>query len=302
MSKSTLGFLITAGVLIVASAVIFIVVMSLNGWNFKSLSTSSYKTSTYEITEDFDGIVTTTRTADVAFLPSWDDKCTVVCYERESVIHEVKVDGNKLVIDVKDNRRWYEYIDLSFEAPKITVYLPTDMLTSLNVNGSTGNVEVADGFTFEDISISVSTGSISVSDVKAGTIDCKTSTGGIKIKRVTCSGNIYANVGTGKLTINDTQCNGIYSEGRTGDVKLTDTIATDAFGIQRSTGDIELERCDAESITIKTSTGDIEGTLLSAKAFFTHTSTGDIDVPRGTTGGTCTLTTTTGDIEIKVKK
>ena len=53
-------------------------------------------------------------------------------------------------------------------------------------------------------------------------------------------------------------------------------------------------------LKIITSTGDIEGTLLSDKVFIVKSSTGDIDVPSSITSGMCEITTSTGDIEVRV--
>ena len=53
-------------------------------------------------------------------------------------------------------------------------------------------------------------------------------------------------------------------------------------------------------LKIITSTGDIEGTLLSDKVFIVKSSTGDIHVPSSITGGRCEITTSTGNIEVRV--
>ena len=69
------------------------------------------------------------------------------------------------------------------------------------------------------------------------------------------------------------------------------------------TGDIEFDGCDVtDYIKAKTTTGDIEGSFRSDKIIFARSNTGDIDVPRHTDGESCELTTTTGDIKIKIKK
>ena len=70
------------------------------------------------------------------------------------------------------------------------------------------------------------------------------------------------------------------------------------MNITRSTGDVELDNCDGKSISIETNTGDIKGSLKTPKIFETKTSTGKIEVPESSEGGTCTLTTSTGNITI----
>ena len=72
--------------------------------------------------------------------------------------------------------------------------------------------------------------------------------------------------------------------------------------MERSTGDVRMEGCDAAEIFILTDTGDVAGSLLSDKVFVVETDTGDVDVPRSAAGGRCEITTDTGDIRITVTK
>ena len=78
-------------------------------------------------------------------------------------------------------------------------------------------------------------------------------------------------------------------------------IATERFSIERSTGDVQLNGCDADEIYVKTDTGDVSGNLLTEKVFFAETDTGDIDVPRTNAGGRCEIITDTGDIRIQIQ-
>ena len=70
--------------------------------------------------------------------------------------------------------------------------------------------------------------------------------------------------------------------------------------VERSTGDVRLEQCDAEELDIRTDTGDVKGSLLTEKVFIVRSDTGRIKVPESITGGKCRVTTDTGDIEITV--
>ena len=87
----------------------------------------------------------------------------------------------------------------------------------------------------------------------------------------------------------------------TGDLNMKSVIASGKLSIERSTGDVMLEGCDANELDILTDTGDVVGTLLSEKIFIINTDTGDIDVPRTTSGGLCEITTDTGDVEISIE-
>ena len=88
-----------------------------------------------------------------------------------------------------------------------------------------------------------------------------------------------------------------------GDLNLDGQLKASAAGllsVGRSTGDVTLRRCDAGELKITTSTGDVSGSLRTEKVFLTKTGTGRVEVPASTSGGTCEITTKTGDIKLSV--
>ncbi len=81
---------------------------------------------------------------------------------------------------------------------------------------------------------------------------------------------------------------------------LKHVITADRFSIERSTGDVKFEGCDAAELYVKATTGSVSGTLLTDKVFLTDTKTGSVDVPGTVTGGRCEIRTNTGDIKVKI--
>ena len=319
MKKSAKKWLIAAGILTAVGAVMFAAAMTAYHWDFSRLSTDRLETNSYEIKEEFTNIQLNTGTADILFSASDDKVCRVVCYERENEKHSVSVQNDTLTVSAADDRAWYEHIGISFRSPKVTVYLPKAEYRSLGVAGSTGEVEVPEEFRFDSADISLSTGDVSLSaavsgtvrintstgdirveNTSAGALDLSVSTGGIIVSEVTCSGDMKASVTTGDVKVRNVACRNLISSGDTGDISLTEVTAAEEFSIGRSTGDVVFERSDAAGIAVKTSTGSVTGTLLSEKIFITESSTGRISVPGTTTGGTCEIRTTTGDIEIGI--
>ena len=314
-------WLITAGVLVALGVIIFASAMIAYGWDFTRLTTVKYTTNTYEINEAFKDISVNTDTAYISFVFSEDEVCKVECYENERVKHSVSVSNEILNIDIKDERKWYEYIGIGFEIPKITVYLPENEYVSLVINEDTGDVEIPKDFKFgsldiktstgsvknyasvtEDAKIKTSTGSIYIKGISASTLELSVSTGGITAKDITCDGDVKINVSTGKTELKNVTCASLLSRGSTGDITLKDVISKGKLSIERSTGDVEFDGCDGEELFIKTDTGDVEGTLLTDKVFIISTDTGEIDVPKTTSGGKCEIKTDTGDVEINIVK
>ena len=153
----------------------------------------------------------------------------------------------------------------------------------------------------ESIHLEASTGSIRLDKVSAGAVDITTSTGRIAASDLNCAGVLEVHVSTGKTELKNVRCESFRSTGSTGDLMMENVIAADIFFIRRSTGHVSFDGCDASQITVETDTGDVRGTLCSDKLFRVETDTGDILVPDSTSGGSCRITTSTGDIILETE-
>lgn len=319
MRKATKIWLVAAVSLIVIGGILFGGVMTVLKWDFTKLSTRKYETNRYEITEDYQNISIVTDTADIVFEACEEGKTSVVCYEQTTVKHAVSVQDGSLVIEVVDTRKWYEHIGIGFDSPKITVCLPEGEYGSLQIKSDTGNVTIPKELRLasidisehtgnvtnyasvtEQISIQTSTGNICVEGISTGSLTLSVSTGRITVSDVSCTGDLSANVSTGKILMTDVICKNLGSKGSTGNLSLTNVVASECFSIERSTGDVKLDGCDAAELFIKTDTGDVKGSLLSEKVFIARTDTGRVDVPKTVSGGRCEITTDTGNIIITV--
>ena len=321
MRTRTKVWLIIATSFVLVGGIIFVGIMSMLEWDFTKLSTGKYETNDYEITENFKSISIITNTADIVLLPSENSKASVSCYEQRNVKHLIAVNDGALVIEVDDTRKWYEHIGINFGTPKITVYIPQGEYGKLSIKSSTGDVKIPKEFKFENIDISestgnvtnyasasediiikTSTGNIHVENVSAGILDLSVSTGEVTASDVTCEGDVKINVSTGKTNLTNIRCKNVVSTGNTGAISLKNVIAAEKFSIERSTGDVKFDGCDAAEISVETDTGDVRGCLLTDKIFIVQTDTGDVDVPKTVTGGKCEITTSTGDINISINK
>lgn len=318
MKKATKLWLLIATGLVIVGGLVFGGAMTMAGWDFSFFSTTKYVTNEYSITEAYQNISVTTNTADVVFVPSAGSATTVICYEEEKVKHSVTMENDTLKVLVHDTRKWYEHIGIHFGTPIITISIPAGEYGKLFATSSTGDVEIAKDFRFsemeilgntgdvinfasaEHMRIATSTGNIQVVGTSAGAMDLAVSTGKVTLTEIACEGDVKVNVSTGKTELNGIQCKNLISNGNTGSLHMTDVVATSAFSIQRDTGDVHFEKCDAAEISVTTDTGDVKGTLLTTKIFIAHTDTGKVNVPRTTTGGICEVKTDTGDIRLAI--
>ena len=317
MDKKTVTWLVIATFLLLIGCVIFGGVMMALHWDFSKLSTVQYETNEYSITDPFRSISVTTDTPDIVLIPS--ETVSVVCTEQENAKHSVSVKDGILQIEIIDQRKWYERIGLNFGTAKIAVYIPQAQYETLTIQGSTGKVNIPEGYGFtmldihqstgdvtcqastaETLKIKTSTGSIHVENVIAGHLELSVTTGKITITDVRCSGDMQVSVSTGKTSMTNVTCKNLTTNGNTGDIVLKNVVAEEKFTIKRSTGHVKFEGCDAAEIQVTTDTGDVTGTLLSEKVFQCETDTGKVDVPKTTSGGPCEVKTDTGDIRLKI--
>jgi len=309
---------VIAASLIMSGLILFTVVMSFNKWDFKEVSTVKYETVTHEIKNEFTSIDIEVKTADVIILPSKDEKTTLDVKQEAKMPFSVEVVDGRLTVKPTNNKKWYDYIGINFGSTRITLYLPEGDYTALNIKGSTSDICVPDNFTFDEIDVSVSTGAVECSasantsariktstgnitflGKKAGKLDLTASTGNIVVKNMSC-GDINLKVSTGKTILECISCASIQSKGTTGKISLERVNATVKMEIERDTGDVTLDRCDAGEIYITTSTGNVKGSLTTDKSFSVHTDTGRTVYPEFTSGGKCKITTDTGDVIIEI--
>ena len=299
----------------------FVIVMSLNAWNFAKLSTVKMQTREYALSQDFNQISIDTFTAEVTFVKTDDGTKKVVCYEEENRAHAVSVQDGALSVKAVDTRKWYEYIGISWHTPSVVVYLPETEYGGLQIKSSTGDVEIPQNFRFDSVEISATTadvkigasvtngvkiktttGDVCVENTSVGALDISVSTGKVAVSQVTVGGEVKINVSTGDAKLYAVTCQSLFSNGSTGDISLENVIATQAFDIERDTGGVTFTFCDAEQITVETDTGNVKGSLLSDKVFTVDTDTGRVNVPQTQTGGRCEISTDTGNIIIEIKQ
>ena len=211
---------------------------------------------------------------------------------------------------------------------KVSVKNSTGRLTikniscgSIDTKGSTGEVAISGVKSNGNISIEVTTGDVSLSDINCQNLISDGDTGDITVEKLTaiekvsierstgkvnitdtnCGASLNITLSTGKATLTNINCADLESEGSTGSLTMTNVIATGKFSIERSTGDVRFNGCDASEISVETDTGDVSGSLLSDKIFLYETDTGKVKLPETTSGGKCKIETDTGDIIIEIK-
>ena len=198
MSKRAKIWIIVAASCVFIGAIMFFVAMENLNWDFRKLSTIKYENKKYDIEQSFKDIEINTDTADITLLPSNDSSCSLVIGENETMNYSVLVKDGRLTIDVADMRKWYN-IGISFESPKLILYMPAGEYGSLLIKDNTGDVEISKDFSFESIDISVTTGDVKNYASAVNDLKIKSTTGDIGIENIS-AGSISASVGKPLIT------------------------------------------------------------------------------------------------------
>lgn len=262
MSKKTKVWLVIAAILVILGVLTLLGVIRVCDGDFSKLDTIKHVENIIEITEDFNDISVDITTAEIEFMLSDDQICKVEYIKREQDIITAFVKDGKLNIDEQNLGGLVSFVGFDFIEDKLTVYLPKSEYGLLDIKTTTSDIIIPADFKFNDVNIKNTTGDVYCDCSVVNNTNVKATTGDVIVK------NNFSN----KLNISLT------------------------------TGDVKLDNIDPKEIFVKTTTGDIDGMLLSDKVFKTQVTTGDISVPNTNTGGVCDLKTTTGDINIKIKK
>lgn len=287
----------------------------------ESMAEQTYELRNIVISEEFDGISVTTGSADVRVLLSESDEVHLECYEQKNIRHTVSVEENALTIKVTDARKWWERMDFTTDASRVTIYLPYREYGALEIQSSTGNIEIGKDFLFKKILTSTGTGDIKcyasveqelvltgatgrmlVEDLSAESIELSISIGHMSVSSVVCRETLKVTSSEGDIEVTDVLCKRFRSLGASGNLYMENVISVRSTSINRGAGNIELNGCDASGLYVQTSSGNVTGRLLSEKIFTVDTKSGKKDVPSSMTGGECNITTDTGDVQITISQ
>ncbi len=290
------------------------------GFDFTKLNTVSFETNTYSIDNEFTSISVNGAECDIRLIPSEDEICKVVCQESDKISHTVDVKNNKLMIERRDNRKWYEYIGIYWGRMEISIYLPQGEYEELYALNLSGDIVIPENFTFGTADIQSTSGNVSFEATVSGELSAKTTSGdvyignaapgkltavstsgNITVKNVVSQGSVQAEAVSGDIELSGVRCQNISVSTTSGDVDVSDTVTSESIQAESVSGNLEFYKCDAASLRLKTSSGDVSGTLLTQKQFLTETTSGDVDVPRASSGGKCEVMTTSGDIDFEIE-
>lgn len=263
----------------------------------------SYEMKTFEVKEAFSDIRVEDAECNVRILCAADGHCKVICPEKQdgSIYHTVTVSDGVLSVQRHDERKWFQYIGISFGTPDVEVYLPEKEYRQFSARSTAGSIQVEDGFTFESASLESTSGRVRMFSEVKKELKAETTSGSITIEN-TSPETLAAKSSSGRIVLSHIRSGEITTRSTAGKIELTDVIAEKNLYAKSISGGVALDGCDGGTIRMETTSGSVKGMLLSDKIFITDSTSGSVKVPCSSVGGECEITTTSGSIAIEIKQ
>ena len=308
MNKFTKTFLIAGGVCLGAGLIITGIAAGLAHKNGVDAS-NTYEKLTVSVTEDFDNIYVEEVSNDVKFVISDTDTVTIEYWDNSQLTHEVKVDNDTLKVSYKSYSHWYDFIQVGIpgvttplkeEEHDTIIYLPEGEYGNLRVDGVSSEVQVPEGYTFNDITVNTVSGDISCSSESTGNVEINTTSGNLNEIYVNgISGKV--NTVSGEVRISDSNLSGsLVIDTVSGDITLNN-VNTAATSINTTSGDILMNGYSSDNTSIDTTSGDIEASVTGTYHITTDTLSGDVNINCNNTsdGSRFDVNTVSGDVTVR---
>ena len=254
MKKRTVISLVVAMILILVGAVLLVLSASQTEQDAWMPQLTQRQIS---VTENVDSVVIKTGDCNVTFVPfEGAIDPYLVLQEKEKISHNVKVQDGVLKIEMVDNRQWLDYIGISWKSMEMTVYLPQKQYSAVQVTTNTGDIKMPEAFSANVLRLHTDTGDIRCDALAQELVNCKTDTGEIYVSKV-APAMLELQSDTGKVTAQDVNCQLITCESDTGDVIISTLAVADYLQVFTNTGDVQIQKADANRINIETGTGNV---------------------------------------------
>lgn len=306
MKKATKIALITAAVLIVLGLILAALVFAssdpFSAYQNAGSGTIDIEHKDQQITEAFDSIEITDVPCDVQILPSTDGKCSVSYTDSRLFTHEIRVKDGTLTIQYKDISTWMDNLFTIYTGELyVNVYLPENAYEELDIQTTSGNVRVAEDFTFEQAELSSTSGDITFLGGTTDELELSTTSGSVEVSGADHQ-RLDASSTSGQVTLSGLTAQKLSASSVSGDVRLENVTVLDHTDLETTSGDIILDRLESGTLSASAVSGSISGTTTSPKDFDADTVSGNIRLPDpDATAGRWDLSTTSGSIHIEVK-
>lgn len=304
MNKSTKTILITAGICITAGLVISAIAIGLNDKNPSKAAT--YKQMTANITEDFSNLNVTEISNSITILPSSDGNVNIEYWDSDEYEHDIRVEGDTLVIEYKDRGAWYEHINIDFQLNKerfeehdTIIYLPEGEYGNLNIDGVSSDISISDGYSFGNVSINTVSGAINTGDSSLnGSVEINSTSGSVSIANA--SESVDINTVSGNVTLNDSSLSSSLKVNTTSGKVTLNNVSASFTSVSTISGNMNFTDFASDDTDVGTTSGSLNATVIGSYHISTDTVSGNMNIncDNMSDGAEFSFSSTSGDLTI----
>jgi DUF4097 and DUF4098 domain-containing protein YvlB len=311
--------------LLVVGAILFGAGFAMGGVDaFKA--TVEVRTGTYGA-DEITAVRIQATSADVRLETTDGDAVEATWFEGEREGVEVTVENGVLVLRQYDERKWRDYIGISFDDGREIIVRVPGGLAGAELFSTSGDVQLKDVPIAGEAILRSTSGNLEATG-SAGSLVLATTSGDIGAKDAKVAGDAKAGSTSGRIAISGLSAGGAFEATTTsGDISVSDAAAQ-SFTLGSVSGDVRLSGADAGSGAISATTtsgkirlsdvsaaaysfgavsGDVTGVLPGKKSDYTiasRTVSGKNSLPTESFGGQKTIeaVTTSGDIELSFEE
>lgn len=233
------------------------------------------------VEEPFSNITVDAQTCNVNLVPSSDGTCQVEYPTDDQLECSVSVQQDTLHVVFRDHRSWDSDVSFSLVPMDITLYLPQSQYEQLKLDSVSGDITVPENFSFSKAQVGTTSGKLQFYAGVSGDLALETVSGDLEVTHVEPK----------SLSLTSTS----------GSMDASYVAVMETWDIDSVSGEVTLTDCDAQALVIRTISGDVKASLRTDKTFSTQTVSGDVDVPSGTSGSSCKVSTVSGDITCTIQ-
>lgn len=233
------------------------------------------------VEEPFSNITVDAEACNINLVPSTDGTCQVEYPTGDQLECSVSVQQNTLRIIFRDHRSWPDNVNVSTVPLEITLYLPQSQYELLNLDSVSGSITVPEDFSFSQAQVSTTSGKLEFYAPVSGNLTLESVSGPLEVSNVTPQ----------SLSLSSTS----------GSIHASQVVVMETWDIDSVSGQVTLTDCDASSLVINTISAGVKASLRSGKTFSTQTVSGDVEVPSDSSGGSCNISTISGDITCTIQ-
>lgn len=233
------------------------------------------------VEEPFSSITVDAQACNVHLVPSSDGTCQVEYPIGDQLECSVSVQQDTLRVVFRDHRAWYNGVSSSLTPLELTLYLPQSQYEQLTLDSVSGSITVPEDFSFSQAQVSTTSGALKFYAPVSGNLTLESVSGTLDV----------TNVAPQSLSLSSTS----------GSIHASHVVVMETWDIDSVSGQVTLTDCDASALVINTVSGAVNASLRSGKSFSTQTVSGDVEVPSDSSGGSCNISTISGDITCTIQ-